>query len=290
MVRRTELFCSTCVQLISFEVNLHPQIALFTSFGVPSFFLVTSLCACLALLWSKRRAHLRNLDEGQTLDITFLIMVGVFTGARLFHIFFEEPLYYRNFPYKAFFFWDGGFVFYGGLFGGLLAGVVSARRLNPRQWIQHFDHFAPIASLMVILGRLGCFLNGCCYGAVCDLPWAMVLPDDQGRWLPRHPTQLYMSFGELFLLILLLKIEKRHLTRTPSSSNTAVQSAHAKLWPFLFPIWLLGHSTIRFIVEFFRADDRGPAWLFSQGGWWSLILLIGSIGWLRHRHKRLWGQ
>ncbi len=254
---------------------MYPQLEIFSGIAIPTFFLMTSLCACLALLWSKQRAHLRKLDEGQTLDLTLLMMIGAFVGARVFHILFEEPRFYAESPLQILFFWNGGFVFYGGLFGGAAIGIWVARRWQPQHWRCYFDHFAPIVSLLVVLGRLGCFLNGCCFGATCELPWALTLPDDLGQWLPRHPTQLYMSLGELGLLGLLLFLERRSVFGKTSEE------------PRLFPAWLFGHSLLRFTTEFFRADDRGPQWLLSQASWISLFLMIGAAAWLVRPQRRL---
>ncbi len=239
------------------------EIEFFGQFSLPSFYIVASLCACLALWLSIRRAPLRRIAITQALDTCLIIMIGVFIGARVFHVLLEAPLYYLDHPVQILQPWMGGFVYWGGFLGGLLAGFLWVWQRDRQNWLQYFDHFAPILSLITAFGRVGCFLNGCCYGKTCDLPWAIMAHDEQGVLASRHPTQLYLAFGELFILGVIL------LTETKISDKRAKPLQ-------LFGFWLVAHSILRFVVEFYRADDRGFAWHLSQGAWLSLAAAISG--------------
>ena len=101
--------------------------------------------------------------------------------------------------------WDGGLSFHGAFFGALVVlGYFSyARKIRITELC---DLIAPSIFLGYAFGRIGCLLNGCCYGRACDLPWAMRFPDEHARGVltpPSHPAQLYsaiMAFGLFFVM------------------------------------------------------------------------------------------
>ncbi len=115
-------------------------------------------------------------------------------------------------------YWKGGIVYYGGIVGGLLAFFVY-RWFRPFPLRPYMDVIAPSIAIGTLFGRLGCFLNGCCFGDPCSLPWAVSFPKPSPPWhqhlalglippgavqsLPVHPTQLYSALDALILLLLL---------------------------------------------------------------------------------------
>lgn len=232
------------------------------SFGedleIQTYFIVISLVLCLCVLWTVRRTSRLGLGRNAALDIFLVVMIFGFLGARLFHVIFEEPKYYLESPFRIFEIWRGGFVWYGGVILGAFAGVATVRykKLPLRTWL---DFFAPIAALGYGLGRIACFLAGCCYGAVC------VLSDGSKI---RHPTQLYAVAWELAVVVALLRLENRSLR--PGS---------------VFAAWVVLHSIGRVIMEHFRADPRGPEPLgLSLATWISGILIAIVAGsWLSRR-------
>jgi phosphatidylglycerol:prolipoprotein diacylglycerol transferase len=97
------------------------------------------------------------------------------------------------------------------------------------------DIIAPCIMVGLAFGRIGCFLNGCCHGAACDLPWAVTFPNtDYG---PVHPAQLYSTFNSFFLAGVLL---------------TYYTLPHAAGRVFAMMLMLEGVS--RFILEMLRAE------------------------------------
>lgn len=110
------------------------------------------------------------------------------------------------------------------------------------------DFAAPIISLGYALGRIACFLEGCCYGKICDWPWAYTFGQidfatGQFSFATRHPTQLYASLLEFSILFLVLYLEKiKRFAARPG---------------MLFMVWLALHAFNRILVEIFRDDDRG---------------------------------
>lgn len=154
-----------------------------------------------------------------------------------------------------------GLVFYGGAFGGLLAGAISAQRLRvpALRWLDAV--VVPLAVAHAI-GRVGCLLGGCCYGRPSQLAWAVrshhpLAP--MGDGLLRHPVQLYAAAG---LLVLALGL---HLTR-PRLRTPGV----------LFLAYVGAYAALRCVLEAFRGDgDRGVFWLgLSTAQLISLALLL----------------
>lgn len=167
---------------------------------------------------------------------------------------------------------QGGMVWYGGLIAGALAVVAWAWRLRI-PLLPLADATAPALAVGLAFGRLGCFFNGCCYGRVCDLPWAVTFP---GHDEARHPTQLYES-GVAFGLTILLTI----LHRRPVRPGIV-----AALFCIIYGVW-------RFINETLRDDYRHAGTLNDLGGWqltnsqitslWLLVVGCVLITWSRYR-------
>ena len=200
---------------------------------IPTFFLIISLSLSCLLFFLSYRVEQFSKNRKIAFDIALLLMASSFIGARLLHIFYEEWAYYRAQPLQIFYFWNGGFVFFGGLILCLITGYIYARtkKINFLEWA---DFFTPLFSLGHALGRVGCFLSGCCFGAPCALPWA---------YAGKHPTALYLAGGEFMIFLLLLLFEKKQVCKFMSGG--------------LFAKWLLLHSLLRFNVEYFRDDFRG---------------------------------
>jgi phosphatidylglycerol---prolipoprotein diacylglyceryl transferase len=233
---------------------------------IPTYFLIISFTACLAILWFYRRAEAHGLSVDTALNISFIILLSAFLGARLAHILFEAPAYYWQNPMAVFDLASGGYVFYGGALLAYLCAFMYVHhyRLPLGEW---HDVLAPIAALSYMIGRFACFLAGCCYGKVCDWPWAwptkqVDLISGMSETLLRHPTQLYaMGTEGLSLLFLLWWQKRRHY---PGQ---------------VFLLWVLLHSLGRLVMESLRDDPRGPLlWAqLSISSWTSLILLTISL-------------
>lgn len=151
-------------------------------------------------------------------------------------------------------FWHRGHVFYGGLLGGILA-VFFYACVRKTRFLDLLDLLAPSAALGYAITRIGCFLNGCCYGTVTDVPWAVRFPRRYGgaylaqlreghitvvdAWsLPVHPAQLYAAG---LALILFLVLRRSFATRT-FPGQTSLQ-------------FIVLYGVMRFSVECFRADS-----------------------------------
>jgi phosphatidylglycerol---prolipoprotein diacylglyceryl transferase len=255
-----------------------PTVQLF-GLQIPTFFLTMSLISILILFLIRKRAGhwyknfywLPGDFNSVVWSLALLVLVGGFIGGRMGHVLIEEPQFYLERPERLFIIWQGGFVFYGGFFLSLAFVCLFLFGKRKKQPLLYFDFFAPLIALSYLLGRLGCFLNGCCYGKVCELPWAISITDAQGLVYPRHPTQLYSVAWELVVLLILWIWQKKR-------SFYLLQIAPLRMGRLgsLFFTWLFLHSLGRFIIEFWRDDFRGPQFLLSPSGWISLLLMLIS--------------
>lgn len=236
---------------------MYPIIEITPSFGIPTYYLIVSLALCLALLWVVRRAHQSHLSREITLDVSLLVMVSGFIGARLFHVFYENPAYYQEDWLRLFEVWNGGFVFYGGALTAGFLGVLYLHVKTKGFFESYLDLFAPVGAFTYILGRFACFLTGCCYGKYCDLPWAIN---------ERHPTQLYAAFWEFGTLLILLGCEK-----IPAQSRRPSFLAKSGS---IFYLWMILHASGRLLMEAFRDDFRGPTLGLSVSSWISVGLIL----------------
>ncbi len=261
---------------------MYPFIELTSEFGFPTYYLVISLVWCLIIfigLWQSRQYQIHPVEY---LDVLLVVMLSGFVGARLFHVLYENPEYYFLHPLDVFYFWQGGFVFYGGaLLGGFCGSFwIWRKKLDLPLWL---DFSAPLVALGYGLGRLSCFFAGCCYGRYSDLPWALTFHGAApSPYLPRHPTQLYAVVWELLLFLFLLFLLKISPFFSKNKSFESSTSKVCLLFPLekgqLFSIWLFFHGWGRIVMENFRADERGPVlFSFSVSTWISLIIIILSV-------------
>lgn len=209
-----------------------------------SYLIWMSLTFCISVFYFYRRSFKTSLSAKIASELAIWIMLGGFIGARVLHILGEYPQYYFDHPSEIFKFWKGGFVFYGGLFGGLLSAFLFLKHKHQifTKWL---DHSAPVIAFGYAFGRIGCLWAGCCFGKECSLPWAIVFQTgvEAPAGLPLHPTQVYSSLAELVIWIILTRAEGlKTITTTPGR---------------LFYLWMIMHGISRILVEQFRGDFRG---------------------------------
>lgn len=147
----------------------------------------------------------------------------------------------------------GGRTIIGGVLAGWMAVEIAKRRLGIRR--STGDLFALAVPAGEAVGRIGCFFNTCCYGTVCDLPWAVY---QHGAW--RHPTQLYSSVAAAAVFYLLFRLRDR----MPREGD-------------LFRCYLVLYGVTRLTIEFFRERALGFGSL-SLAQWVSLeLIIVGSL-------------
>jgi phosphatidylglycerol---prolipoprotein diacylglyceryl transferase len=179
---------------------------------------VMILLACFAALaigvWRARR---ENIEANVVYELASWLFLGGVVGARGVYVLAHlDSIHSFGDILQS---WKGGNVFYGCILGGLSGSILYWLRRPFPFWVMT-DVAAPCVAIGIAIGRIGCFLNGCCHGAVCDHSWAVSFPVGSHAWvrqvdaglispmsmmsLPVHPTQLYASLAGFMLLGLLL--------------------------------------------------------------------------------------
>ena len=210
---------------------------------------------------------LRAITANQLVDFCSVGLLSGIAGGRLYYVLMNWQWFVMN-PWEVFAIWHGGLVWYGGFAGGLL-GAWSYVRRHGLDFVRVFDQFIPFLALGHGIGRLGCFLNGCCYGRPTDSWCGVLFP---GHESPVWPTQLFEAAG-LFLLYLLLR-----RLQTPEALRRRGR---------VFGAYLCGYAALRFLIEQFRGDQ--PAWLagFTLAQALSVGLFIaGAVVTLRAKKGR----
>ena len=205
------------------------------------------------------RKHTR-FSEDQALSAALWAIIMGFLGAKVLYWIVEidqiiaDPSYLLHTLRE-------GFVFYGALIGGLGGvAIYSLRKKLP--FFSLTDYFIPGLVIGHAFGRIGCFFAGCCYGMECETPISVVFPAGGAApaGIPLLPTQL-MESAFLFLLcaFLVWRLTKKKPFGTVSG-----------WYMVLYGVW-------RFVIEFFRSDERGAVGALSTSQFISLFVFAGGV-------------
>ena len=245
---------------------MHP---IFFSAGpltVYSYGAMLSLAFIAGIFATLRLCKDQGIEPEAVLDTVLWMMILAVIGARLSYVIFFWGEFSGDLT-EIVMIQHGGLAFYGGLLGALGAIIWRVRKLGINTW-KALDLAAPGTAIGYSIGRLGCFLNGCCYGIETSLPWAVAFPNVPGL---RHPTQIYSSISGLliFLALLLLWGRKRFDGQI-----------------FLFA--LIFYSVYRMLIEFLRYGVRYCGLTASQ--WFSIIVFIfacSALVWIMNKKTDL---
>lgn len=222
---------------------------------------ILMLVAFLAGTWLfSANCRATGIKKPDLVDFMLIISLAGLAGARI--------MYIALFPQQFSSFRDlialheGGLVFHGGLFASA-AGLFVYFLKKSLPWRALFDAVTPSLALGHAIGRFGCLINGCCYGARTDLISIYHLSGDPPGCY-RHPTQAYEG-GFLLLLAVFTAV----LLRRRPGVVSARPGVLTGLYVFVYSIW-------RFLLEFIRDDDRGGFFtpiLLSPGQLASIFLM-----------------
>ena len=250
---------------------------------IPSYAFLATIGIILFGFFVEKNLEKKGYKEINILMCLFCIALGSFLGAHILYfitnihnfISLIKKITILNSIKKiiiAFVTLFGGWVFYGGLIGGIIAIIIYCK-LHKYKTMDFLNICAPAVALFHFFGRIGCFLAGCCYGIESHLGFVFHRSDIPfANGIRRFPIQLVESLYCLLLFLILNFILKK----------TRYKDKTAYLYLILYPIG-------RFIFEFFRGDKyRGFLWIFSTSQWISIILLvIGIFGIIKSRKKAI---
>ena len=215
----------------------------------------------LGLKLAMNRAKTRGLDANRVLDLGIYIIISALVGAKLLLLITDFKSFTAD-PRELLTLARSGGVFYGGLIVAVVVALWYIRRVGLPLWTT-CDVFAPGIALGHVVGRFGCLFAGCCFGKPTTRPWGITFTDPFAAanvgtplGVALHPTQLYEAGAELLILIVLLVTERKG---RPFPGRT-------------FWLYMLLYAISRFIIEFYRGDDRGTVGIFSTSQFISIVL------------------
>ena len=274
------------------QIAEHPFNPKLRAIPIHSFGTMLALGAVVAIALTVRRARKNNTVQPEMiLDLGLVALLGGIVGARMLY-FLQYPQHFGEDAGSKFVsllqIWRGGLVYYGGLMGGVLAVLLYAK-FRGGGWLRSegiarpsvmrvLDVTAPAVVMGQAFGRVGCFMNGCCWGlgVGAGFPLACSFPRGSEAWkqhlefgwidvtaersLHVHPTQLY-AVG--YCLLIYLFLEYMYYRRRTFEGRISA-------------LVLLTYPVFRFVNEYFRNDNPSfardlIAWMPSLG--------TGSLRW-----------
>jgi len=223
-------------------------------FVLPSYGVLAFLGGFLALVFVYYRTGQFEIDFSDFLKLFALCIISGIVGSKILFVISRIPWLFQNLTLLnlANLILRSGYVFYGGLFGVLLAIILYSKHSKKYSMQKLLSLTAPAIPLFHCFGRIGCWLAGCCFGI--ELPKPIVL---SGVSFKRFPTQLLEALFEVVLFIIMLTLERR-----------------PKDYPLL-RTYLISYACFRFFIEFFRGDEiRGIFFGLSTSQWISAMILV----------------
>ncbi len=248
--------------LHSGELRMYQILFYLGPFPVRSYGLMMALGMAGGVLLAWYLAKKKGKYTEEVLDMSFYALLGGLAGARLWEVVFDWE-YYINHLTEIPSLWLGGLSVQGGVAGGLLAVIIYTKIRRIPFW-EFGDILAPGVLLGQALGRMGCYLNGCCYGYPAPTAYGVVYPPGTDAFAaygatPLIPVVLYEAAWDLAVMLLLIFL----LFRKPF---------HGFIVTLYFSLYAAG----RIILEFYRADSL-TVWGMKAAQATSLVTLAVAL-------------
>ncbi len=224
---------------------MHPELFQIGPFTVHSYGVMLALSFLIGIYFAVNRAEKRGIKGEEIVNLGFVIILSSIIGSRLFYVLFHVGEFKGRWIYA---FWPvqedgtiglGGLILLGGFILSFLSAILYIQYKKLNFW-KVTDSIVPSIAIGVFLTRIGCYLNGCCFGKACELSWGVQFPfySPAGAIMGDthlHPTQLYSSLYGLLIFGILIWIDKRD-----------------NFDGLLLSLFLILYGISRFVVDFFR--------------------------------------
>ena len=257
---------------------MYPRILDIGPVTIHTYGLLLALAFITGIWLTSRKAQQEGLDPDKIWNMGFIVIVSALVGAKIL-LFLSDFSYYSQNPREILSLYTlrSFGVYYGGLLLSLGAATWYLRKSGLPAW-KVSDLAAPGIALGQSIGRLGCLSAGCCFGKPTRMPWGLTFTskyayDNVGVPLniPLHPTQIYESIATFALFLYLMwRLRKRHFTGQ------------------IILEYLTIYSVLRFIIEFYRDDDRGFVVhdLLSTSQFIGILTVLGSLALFVYLRRR----
>jgi phosphatidylglycerol---prolipoprotein diacylglyceryl transferase len=235
---------------------MHPILFKIGPLAIHSYGIMLALSFILGIFIAVRLGKKRGIDENEIVNIGFIIIISSIVGARLFYVLFHLNEFQGRWLYT---FWPvqrdgsvglGGLILLGGFLTALISSTVYIIYKKLNFW-KLADSIAPGIAIGIFFTRIGCYLNGCCFGKACSPALGVIFPPHSAAHsvmgsVPLYPTQLYSSFYGLLIFGILLWIDRK-----------------IRFDGLNIGIFLILYGIARFAVDFFRYYENQ---MFIVGG------------------------
>jgi phosphatidylglycerol:prolipoprotein diacylglycerol transferase len=223
---------------------MYPELFHIGPLAIRSYGVALAISFFLGVAYIKYLTSRMNRPFEPFLNIAYIIIFGGVVGARLFYVLTHTSDFSDNWwssfnPFQGDEFGIAGLNLYGGVILALI-GIWVYCRVKKMSILDVFDFFSPTLGIGLALTRVGCFLNGCCFGIPTDLPWGVSFPTGSIPFFifgdaHLHPSQVYSSlYGILLFLILHFKMRHRRF--------------HGQLVAIMFMV----EAAFRYAIEYVR--------------------------------------
>src|SRR3989339_1057491 len=220
--------------IISMTFTKLTEIPIYGHFSIKIWGLMVAIGMLVGLFIATKEAKRKKQNPDEIINLFTWIIISSVIGSRLLYVI----LFWQNYSSNLldiFKIWEGGLVFYGGIFAAILTIYIYSKIKNKNFW-QIADIMAPGFAIGIFFGRIGCFLIGDHIGSpVHWFPFGSTLLNDN---ILRHEVSAYLSLNGLITFLLLWSLRKKF----PKTGQIAY-------------IFLIYYSFTRFLLDFFRAQD-----------------------------------
>ncbi|MFH1898048.1 MAG: prolipoprotein diacylglyceryl transferase [Candidatus Desantisbacteria bacterium] len=238
---------------------MHPILFSIGHITIYSYGIMFAAAFATGIYLAQKKAVCLGIESKVIMDIGVYMLISSLVGARLFYVLTNLEWYIRH-PVEIVFS-RTGFVFYGGFIFAVITVVCYLRRYK-LPMLRIADIFCPSVAIGEAIGRVGCFLHGCCYGHPTNLPFGVYFPEAAPATqffgnVAVHPSQIYLSIAGIIAFII--------LTTVKPGFNGKICS-----------LYLILHALFRFGIEYFRGDSASI--FLGLNGAQLISVLIGICG------------
>ncbi|MBN1433160.1 prolipoprotein diacylglyceryl transferase [Candidatus Fermentibacterales bacterium] len=231
---------------------MHPVIFRIGTLPINSYGVMLAISFILGVKLAMVRAGRAGFSPSSIADLGLIVMVSAIAGSRAFYVLTHLEEFSSNWL-EVVAIWKGmyGLSMLGGVVLAMVAGFAFVAYKRWNAW-KLADAVIPAFALGIFITRIGCFLNGCCFGTPTCSPLGVSFPEGSLPWsvygsAAIHPAQLYSSLTGLYMLLVLLLADRRGHFRG-----------------FVFVLFFALYGATRFGIELFRHFDQSPTPLFGH--------------------------
>lgn len=239
---------------------MYPIFIRIGDFAIRWYGVMIAISVIFGIFYTRKELKKLGVSDDTFFDYAIWVIIVGIIGARLFYIFGNIPLYYFTHPWRIFYLWEGGLSYLGIVVFGFIFSYFY--------WKKRGNLFYKVTDIVSIplafgwaIGRIGCTLNGCCYGKPTGLPFpfSIVFKDPESFapiGIPLYPTQILLSITGFITLFILLKYRKR-----------------IKVEGGVFSLFLVLYAIFTFLIEFLRGDHT-PIFGLTASQWGTFLVVI----------------